>query len=413
MDNIFEDEIDNAQEELKGHSDSGVDTADIPSDLQEELANIESLVAMSPDVVNSDEYKDLMARIEGYSDEASTEDDDDEEEFEDDDEDSEDDLELEEDDEEEEEEEEEEEDLEDVFGTLTKAKKKKSVKIDFEVPEEMEALLNSRYGIEDAGKFFGSVDTWRAQAQEGAEAKKNYEALASDIQNLPPDLRDSITRWADGDDYTAPFTQGERLDFGSDFDEQDVESLVEHYLPEEYSRLVKSLNKEDGMTEEEFEDKVDLLGRSTKKLFTAEKKALVDRRVQYEKQQEQNLANQKSSALDSVENLSKSYPNFSRSELKKVENILVQGKVDSLFYDSDGSYLEGAAEMVANAMYGKKMQDTIKKLASRRGESKANERIVDTSAKTVKKRKSSGGKGGVNTKAVGHLSSAFETDPYA
>ena len=406
MDDIFEKELEKASEEITNTGGSTEGHVDLPSDLQEQLDTVNSLIGMSPDVVESDEYKDLMARISDFESGQANEDNEDEDEDEEDseDEDSEDDEDSEGTD----------DNIEtDVFGTLSKGKKKKAAKLDFDVPDGMNELISSRYGTEDAATFFGSVDTWRTQAQEGAEAKNQLEALSNDIQNLPPDLRSSISKWADGEDYTAPFTDGQRLDFGSDFNEQDIESLVEHYFPEEYDRLIASLEDEDGIDEAEFEDKLGLLGRSTKKQFTAEKKTMVDGRVQFEERQENLLQQQKESALDSVDNLSKSYPNFSKSELGKVRNILVNGNVDSLFYDSDGSYLEGAAEMVANALYGSKMQETIKTLAKRQGRSEANQQIVDTSSKSVRKQKSSNSKAGLNTSAAGHLSSAFETDPYA
>jgi hypothetical protein len=417
-DDIFAGEVEKASEEIQ-QTQGQVDTGDMPAELQEQYSNIESLVAMDPTVVETQEYKDLMARIEEHHSSQASDDDDedeyeDEDETEDDHEDSDEDEDSETEDEDEDEDEDEEPDLDDPFGQLGKGKKKaKKVKVDFEVPKEMEALLSSRYGIEDAATFFGSVDAWRTQAQDGAETKKQLDALSNDIKSLPPDLRESLSRWADGEDYTAPFTQGERLDFGSDFEQQDVESLVEHYLPEEYSRLMKKFNNED-IDEAELDDKIDLLARSTKKLFTNEKKALVDGRVQYEKTQANKAKAVKESALDSVEALSKAFPNFSKSELNKVKNYLVEGKVDSLFYNADGTYTEKAAKLVADALLGDKMRDVMEKLAKRKGISEANQKIVDSSPKKIKKQKSAQSKGKVNIKAVEHLSSVVQNDdPYA
>jgi len=414
-DDIFADEIERASEEIQ-QTQGQSNINDMPAELQEQYSNIESLVAMDASVVETQEYKDLIARIEEHNSGQASDDDDEEDDDEyEEEEDSEDEEyeDSEEDSEEEDEDEDEEEELDDPFGQLSKNKKKaKKVNIDFDIPEEMESLLNSRYGIEDAETFFGSVDAWRTQAQEGTETKKQLDALSTDIQSLPPDLRESLARWADGDDYTSPFTQGERLDFGSDFNEQDVESLVEHYLPEEYTRLIKSFNDED-MEEDELNDKIDLLARSTKKLFTQEKKALVDGRVQYDKQQSDLQKKVKSSALDSVEDLSKTFPNFSKSQLNKVRNYLVEGKVDSLFYNADGTYTEKAAEMVANTIFGDKMRETIEKLAKRKGMSEANQNIVDSSPKKLRKNKASNSKGKVNMKAVEHLSNVVDnSDPY-
>lgn len=410
-DDIFAGEVEQASEDIQ-QSQGKVEIGEMPDELREQYRNIESLVAIDPTVVETQEYKDLIAKIDSSDSTQASEEEFEEEEEEDE---SEEEESLEEEYESEEEsDEEEEEDLDDPFGLIgNKKNKAKKIEIDFEVPEEMEALLNSRYGINDAETFFGSVDAWRTQAQEGAETKKQLDALSTDIQSLPPDLRDSLSRWADGEDYTAPFTQGERLDFGSDFEQQDIESLVEHYLPEEYERLMKSFNS-DEMEEAELDDKIDLLARSTKKLFTQEKKALVDGRVQYDTQRADLQKRVKSSALDSVEALSKAYPNFSKSELSRVRNCLVDGKVDSLFYNADGTYTMEAAESVANALLGGKMRETIEKLAKRKGMSEANQNFVDSSPKKLRKQKSSNSKGKINVKAVQHLSTVVQNDdPYA
>jgi len=156
-----------------------------------------------------------------------------------------------------------------------------------------------------------------------------------------------------------------------------------------------------------------LLARSTKRMFIEDKKALDQEREQYLDRQKNEFQTMKKSALLSVENLSKAYPNFSKSEVSKIRNILVEGKIDDLFVSPDGSYNEDAAELVAYAMYGKKMLESIKKTAERQGESKANMRTVDSSPKTVRKNRSAGNPTGVNTDSVKHLSGVFKGDPYA
>ena len=149
-------------------------------------------------------------------------------------------------------------------------------------------------------------------------------------------------------------------------------------------------------------------------MFNSDKKALDDEREQFETKQKNEYQSFKKSALLSVENLSEAYPNFSKTEIGKVRNILVEGRVDDLFVNSDGSYNDDAAELVAYAMYGKKMMESIKKVAEKRGESKANMKIVDSSPNTLRKQKSSKtNTKGLNVDAVGHLSGMFKSDPYA
>jgi hypothetical protein len=398
---IFDDEVEKATEEITPREEDGR-AEELPADIQEQLGQVEDLLKLDPSFKDTQDYKDLMAKIDEMD---SGQADDDEEEDEED-------YEEPEASEEEDDEEEEEESVEDVFGVLSKSKKSKPVKLPFEVQDEMTEFLASKYGVEDPEKFFESVNTWRTQAQEGSENAKQLEALANDIQALPPDIRQTITLWADGEDYTRVFTNNERLDFESDFNDQYIDSLVQHYLPDEYDELVDSLDNED-IDEEEFEDKLTLLARSTKKLFTNEKKALDSERAQYLQRQQESGELLKKSALSSVDSLSKAFPNFSKSELNKVRQILVEDRVDDLFYNADGTYTEAAAEMVANALFGGKMRETLQKVAERQGRSKANQDIVDSSPKKVRKQKSSAGKAGMNTNAVQHLSGVFKGDPYA
>ena len=202
------------------------------------------------------------------------------------------------------------------------------------------------------------------------------------------------------------------MDFSSDFSRQDPENLVQHYLSEQYDELLERL--ENGkIDDDEFEDRLKMLAGSTKRMFNTDKQALDEEREQFTQRQKNEFQMTKKSALLSVENLSKAYPNFSKTEVAKIRNILVEGKIDNLFTKADGSYNEDAAELVAYAVYGKKMLESVKKVAERRGESKANQRIVDTSSKQLRKQKVSGNDQNFSSKEVQHLSSMFKNDPYA
>jgi hypothetical protein len=210
----------------------------------------------------------------------------------------------------------------------------------------------------------------------------------------------------------AAFEMTERLDFSSDFAEQDVESLVQHYLPEEYDELAEAYENGE-IDDEELEDKMILLAKTTRRLFSGEKQALDEEREEFLERQKNEFQTMKKSALLSADNLSKAYPNFSKSEVSKIRSILVEGKVDSLFMKPDGSYNDDAAELVAYAVYGKKMLDSVRKVAERSGESKANQKIVDSSPKSVRKQQSSGTMNPAGMEGYGHLSGVFKNDPYA
>ena len=390
-DSNFEKEFESASESLM--TQPAVEN--LEPEMQEQLRQIEALAQMDPGFANSKEYQDLMATITSSSNQADEDDED--EDY---------------DDEEEEDDDSENENIDDIFGIMSTPKKAKEIKLNFEPPKEMIDLISSKFGVKDPSKFFSSVDTWRTQAQEGSEIKKEYEALAADLQAMPQDIRMIVQMWANGEDYTQGFNTSERLDFSGDFKNQNSESLVQHYFGEQYDELVSEL--EDGsISESEFDSRIGLLAGSTKRLFNEDKQALEKQREEFVSRQKSEYQNMKKTALLSVENLGKAYPDFSKSEINKIRNILVEGKVENLFMNADGTYNDDAAELVAYAMYGKKMLESVKKIAKRQGESEANQRIVDTSPKQLRKQKASSGGGGLNKEAVGHLSGVFRNDPYA
>jgi len=382
--------IDNSE----GFVDEGQSTGgEITPEMEDQIRQIEALASMDAAFANSQEYKDLMAATRGTNSQSSETDEDEDEYYEDEDDDSED-----EDD--------------DIFGVTKQTKVEKEVQLTFEPTKDMQRFIESKYGVKDVAKFFSSADTWRNQAQESSELKRELDLLTSDLQAMPVEIRQAVTMWANGQDYTAAFNQSQRLDFSSDFTRQDPENLVQHYLSEQYDELLERL--ENGkIDEDDFDDRIKLLAGSTKRMFNSDKEALDNERDQFTQRQKEEFQAMKKSALVSVENLSKAYPNFSKTEVARIRNILVEGKIDNLFTKADGSYNDDAAELVAYAMYGKKMLESIKKGAERKGESKANQRIVDTSAKQIRKQKVSGETQGFNMKEVQHLSSMFRNDPYA
>lgn len=387
-DSIFDKEVENASAELSGSVD--FNQLDLTPEMEDQLRQVEALAQMDPSFANSREYKDLMTAV---ADSQQASDDDDEEE----DDDSSD--------------EEEEDDDSDIFG-ITKPKKDKGPVLNFQPQKELIDFMNSHYGIRDAEKFFSSVDTWRNQAQEGSEVRKEYDALSSDLQAMPPEIKMAVQLWANGDDYMSAFEMSQRLDFSDVWENQTTEGLVQQYFPEEYNELM-NLFDEGKIDESDYEDKMILLAKTTKRVFTEDKRALDVEREEFINRQKNEHQMMRKSALLSVDNLSKAYPNFSKSEINKIRGILVEGKVDNLFVNSDGSYNEEAAELVAYAVYGKKMLESVKKIAERQGESKANQRIVDSSPKAIKKQKGTGSNQPMNLQAVGHLNGLFKNDPYA
>lgn len=385
MSDNFEREVESAVSSL---SDAPV-VQDLAPELQDQLRQVEALASMDPGFAGTKEYQDLIASISQASSQADEDEDEDEEN----------------------EDEDEEDDVVDIFGIMKEPKKGKEFKLNFQPPKEMVDLISSKFGIKNPETFFSSVDTWRNQAQEGSELKKEYEALTSDLNAMPYELRLGIQMWANGEDFTRAFDASGRLDFSGDFGKQSPESLVQHYFGDQYEELLSDYENGD-LSDSEYESRLKLLANSTKRMFSEDKQALEKEREDYLNRQKSEFQNMKKTAILSVENLSKAYPDFSKAEINKIRSILVEGKVDNLFMNADGTYNDDAAELVAYAMYGKKMLESVKKIAQRKGETEANQRIVDSSPKSVRKQKAAMPTG-VDQKALGHLSGLFKNDPYA
>ena len=391
-DENFEKEVEAVSSEIEQQPEPQA-MEELSSEMQDQVRQLESLAKMDPDFANSQEYQDLMSSLN--QEEVGEELEEVEEELEED------------------VEEAQQEDEDDVFGILkSKTPKGKKVELDFEVPDDISDYISSKFGVDDPSTFFSSVETWRNQAQEGAESTREYEALSSDLQAMPMEIKQAVQLWANGDDYMSAFDSAGRLDFSESYRDQDSENLVQHYLPDEYNEIVDMYN-DDKLNDDEFDDRINLLARTTKRMYNSDKEALEKEREEFVSQQRQEHEELKKSALLSVENLGKAYPNFSKSEIGKIRNVLVGGKIEDLFLNSEGSYNEDAAELIAYAMYGKKMMSSAQKRAERQGESKANLKAVDSSPKKVRRQKSSDQKRGMNLDAVSHLSSAFKKDPYA
>ena len=387
-------------EENKDVEDKVVATPPAPAEASDAglISQMEYLASQDPTFRESQEYKDLMALKSGQAKPASTNDEEEEEE----------DYE-----EEEEDNEEEEEEIEDVFGLNKKGKKAKEIKINFDVPAEMKSLVKSQFGIDKPEKFFEVAQEWRKQAQEKAEVEKNYTAILEDLQTMPVEIKNVVQAWAEGKDFTSFFQADKRLNYDDAFEKQDSNRLVQHYLKEEYEELQDDLDS-GSVTQEEYDKQLRLLARTTKRLFNEEKAAIEKERERIETKEKGRFQALKQSAALSVESLTKKYPNFSKNELGKIRSTLVEGKIDSLFLNDDGTYNEEAAEKLAYALYGNKIVESATSRAKRQGETEANLKVVDSSAKTIRKQKSTQGNEAPDLSAIKHLTgmSSFKKDPY-
>ena len=402
----FEDEVNALQQEIEEskQSQQPIETNSNvgDADLQAQLSQLESFAAMDPSVRESKEYQDLKSKMSQSSSQASSNEEEEEEEEEE-----------EFDEEDEDDEGSQDSDSTNPFFAEKPLKKQKEIPVNFEVPKEFVEIMSTHFGVKELPTFLNSVQTWRSQAQEASELRKTQELIQSDLAAMPYEIKMMIDAWSNGKDYLEPIQTMQRLDWEVEHSKQNVETLVERYLPEDYDDLLGQLD--DGkISEGEFEQQIKLLSRATKQMFERDKQALKKEREQYVENIEKHQKQFEKSALLSVSEFSKAYPGFSKSEMNKLRTTLTEGKLDDLFFNSDGTYKPEAAKLVAFALHGDKFMGTVKTRAKREGESEANQRIVDTSPRQVKKSgKSTTSNAGVKMDEISHLQGAFKKDPYS
>jgi len=305
----------------------------------------------------------------------------------------------------------EEKDEDDVFGLFGEKPKK----IDINLNEDTLSHIKDKYSIEDADKFFNSVDTWRNQAQEGSEFKTKFTDIEEGLASLPNNIKAAISAYAEGDDYHAAFGSSEsRLDYSGDFEKQDKEAVVQHYFGQKLDTLKEKLEGET-IDEEDYAERYDELHELSERLFKNDKKGFQKQRADYIDKQDKIEESRTGSISSSVNSLKKEFPNFSQADLQRVQQRMVDGTIEEPFYEKDGSYKTGAAKMLAFAMYGERVIKSLLNKTSKDATSKANKKIVDRSDKQI--RESSKGTEMPQSKehkdAVSHLGSHFDEDPYA
>lgn len=305
---------------------------------------------------------------------------------------------------------EEDEDEDDVFGS---SKKVKSVEVPFAFDEKAKDFIKKKYSIGEESKFFGSVDKWRNDSQKLTDVQEEKAELLEALASLPDNLKASINAFASGADYNEAFGSVNRFDFNRDFDDHKKDDIVNYYFPDKYKSIIKKLD-EDDITEDVADERINDLADAAKALYKKDRKSIEDKRADLIRQEQVKTKKVKESVVSSVKNLEKQFPNFNSAEKQRIRQILVNGDTDSIFRNKDGSYKDDAALRLANALHYEKLNKRSASVAKNQGITEANLEIVNKSKKKLDKGKSSSAmqKEQVANKAVEHLSSHFNKDPY-
>ena len=303
-------------------------------------------------------------------------------------------------------------DLSDVFGL---SKKETSISKEFKGLEEFMGVIKEKHAIEDPNTLINSIGKWRNDSQKAKEFEEKHESLWNDLNALPQDLKQSINAYANGEDYKTAFqSSATLLDYNKEFKAQNKEELVKTYFGDKVKKLNEKLSNDD-IDEDDFNDRVNDLHELTERLYSSDKTQYEKQRAESLRKQEESIEALKNSAISSVDNLKKTFPNFSDIEFKKIRNRLVNQDLSSVFFDNKGRYKADAAQKIAMALYGDKLLTQLQERAAKEATSKTTQEFVQRGNTEIKSSKTIGSttSSSLKNEIENNYSGLFNKDPYS
>ena len=228
-----------------------------------------------------------------------------------------------------------------------KDEEEKGEKVELKDLDAFNAHIKEKFSIEDPNKFFESVDTWRSQAQNAEKSQSELDNITDAFTKMPDALYTAFVNWSKGESWEKAVQGVGVLDFGKAFNEYDPHTIVNHYLPGDFT-------KEDFTGEEKDSKTVQQAISLAKSRYETDKQAIEGQRATHLEEAEISNELIKTSSASSVENLKKSFPSMGKTELNKVKSIMAGGDLTGLFFDKEGGYVKDAAEKIAMMLYAKK-----------------------------------------------------------
>lgn len=210
------------------------------------------------------------------------------------------------------------------------------------------------------------------------------------FETMPDEIFSIVEAWIGEKDFHQEIENQSRanIDFSMPVGKQDIKKVVEYYNPGKFS-------------DEDYQDIDDDKAMQSvvilaKKAYEKDQETLKGKRAIYKKDTDEANAKFVKSVEASVGNLSKSIPFMKEGHKAKISKILQGGhnSITGLFFNEEGFLKEDAGKLIALALYGEEAIKIQSEIASRKGESKANEQVVTRSATKDERKIITGSPGG-------------------
>lgn len=263
---------------------------------------------------------------------------------------------------------------ENKFGLKVKGKKEEKGKLDIESFEDVPKILKQKYGqdvkeAKDLGKFFETADKWRADSQSLAKVTKEKEDAIATFENLPEELLEAVKAHYRGEDYKETIGKTPKLDFSKSAEKQDIKKLVNAYFPGEF--------KEEDFEADEKSKELAIAEKASIKQYNTDKTTKEQRAKSEVEKAALKSSAYKTSVSSSVEALKRDFPDMTPDVISDIEETLTSGSLFGKFYNKDGTVKVDAAKRLAMSLHGEDFIGQLMEVARQRGESEANEYMVE------------------------------------
>ena len=277
-----------------------------------------------------------------------------------------------------------------LFGGKKKvgAKEKKKDEVVFENFEQVATVLKKDFGqdvkeIKDLGKFLTSAEGWRKDASKFKDTEKKVAQFENIFTEMPEPLLDAIKTHFNGGNWEEPIKNRPKFDYSVDVKKQDTKALVNHYFPGKFT--------DEDFTAESKSPALEIAEQASIDKFSTEKIGYESKRTADVAKGKQKLELRRASVAGSVSALKESFPDLPDSDIKEISSVMESGDINSLFFNTDGSFKKEAAEMLALARHGRSVISQFMDVAAKRGANEAAEDLVTRGADKPNPVKTTGG----------------------
>lgn len=278
---------------------------------------------------------------------------------------------------------EEETEEESVLGIKTPGKKTTDILAVIEKPEDFLGIIKKDFGqdykeLKDISPFIESTKKWRKDSQDLAKVKTEHDNIIAILDATPADILEAIKLHHTGEDYMNAFKNRPAFNFNIPVEKQSIEELVNHYFPGKFTP--------EDFKEETLPPALEIAISASKDKYNYTKTARDNESAMREQNAAARLESIKASVQGSLNYLTQSFPDANQEVAKTISSTLEGGiqKVAEMFYNSDGTVKQDAAEKLMLAIHGKSEISRMMKIAEKRAESKTNEDLVTRSSDSAK-----------------------------